>query len=92
MDRWELCGGSARKHGGRAPFGVRRLETRTRGDDARHDQRHRAVVGEGEFAHQIAALAGHVAEIVGRVLQPEVRPLYGFFGIARSERQASKKH
>ena len=30
------------------PFGVRRLETRTRGDDARHDQRHRAVVGEGE--------------------------------------------
>ena len=56
-------------------------------------QRHRAVVGEGEFAHQIAALAGHVAEIVARDLHMQMRPLdlRGLLGAARRKGQASEK-
>ena len=58
-----------------------------------HEVMTRAVVGEGEFAHQIAALAGHVAEIVARDLHMQMRPLdlRGLLGAARRKGQASEK-
>ena len=77
-----------------SPGATGRLEyDALRHEDARHDQWHRAVVGEGEFAHQIAALAGHVAEIVARDLHMQMRPLdlRGLLGAARRKGQASEK-